>query len=71
MGWVSAILWLISNAGTIYKIVKEILDLIKKVPKGEQKAFKSDFKLAAKEAKVRRDFRPMHRLHERLRERCK
>lgn len=67
--WIQVLLWAITNAPTIFKIVKEILELIKKVPRNEQSALKSEFKLAAKEAKVRRDFRPLYKLHRALRER--
>lgn len=69
--WLQVLLWAITNAPTIFKIIKEIMGLIKGMPKGDQKALKLDLKSASKAAKDKRDFRPLQELHERLRARIR
>jgi hypothetical protein len=72
MGWVSLLLMILQYGPTIFKLVKEIIDLIKK-NKGsgfqEQEAFTVELKRGLEEFKRTRDTRPLEELRERLRQR--
>jgi hypothetical protein len=72
MGWVSLLLMILQYGPTIFKLVKEIIDLIKK-NKGsgfqEQEAFTVELKRGLEEFKRTKDTRPLEELRERLRSR--
>lgn len=71
MSWLSLILLVIQYGPAVYKLVKEIIDLIKHRDNGfqEREAFGVELSRALDELKASRDLRPLEALRERLRKR--
>lgn len=80
--WIQILLWVITNLPDLWRLVQEIIELIKKMPKPDQPAAKAELMGALKTYKVnehghklpraswkRPEIGPLARLHERLKQR--
>ena len=70
MGWLSIIMMIIQYGPAIYKLVKELIELIKKARKADQPALKAELKEAAEHYKKTKDKTVLERLRDRLHKEC-
>ena len=68
--WIMILLEVLKNLPTIIKVVKDIADAIKQLPKAERKMEMRNLAFATQAAKKERNFKPLERLRCRLLERC-
>ena len=66
----SIILFLIKYGPTIFSVVSEIVELIRKLKGQEAEAFTVDLDKAVQHWRANKDRRPLEKLRERLRSRC-
>lgn len=69
MSWFAILMMIIQYGPAIWRVVKEIIDLIKSMKSHEQPALHDELKAAVDAYKVHRDRRPLQDLRDRLRAR--
>lgn len=69
--WIMILIEVIKNIPTIIRIVKEISDLIKTMPKDKRKLEMKNLAFATRAAKKKKDFKPLRDLKCRLLKDCK
>lgn len=65
--WVVILIEVVKNLPTIIKVIKEISDMIKGLPKARKSLELKNLAMATKTARNQKDFRPLLELRERLR----
>lgn len=70
MGFLQIILLVIQYGPSLFSLVSEIVELIKKLRGQEKEAFKVELDRAVTEYRVTRDRRPLRELRARLQQRC-
>lgn len=63
MNWWKAMLWVVTNAPELYKIIKQILDMIGKLSPEDAQQAKAELKASVKATK---SLRPVTDLHDSL-----
>lgn len=70
MGWLSILLLVVQYGPTIFNLVAEVVELLKKLRGAERDAYTAELKAAVTAYRQTKNRRPLRELRDRLQKRC-